>query len=89
VQTVKTLHVRFSSHIPVPQPAPHCRTHHNPPSTSTKPFNNTPPPSPFSPNTGSYPPPSPPSPLQAQHGFKGFYASYPVTLAMNVPHFSL
>ena len=27
--------------------------------------------------------------LHAQNGFKGFYASYPVTLAMNVPHFSL
>ena len=27
--------------------------------------------------------------VYAQSGIKGFYASYPVTLAMNVPHFSL
>jgi solute carrier family 25 iron transporter 28/37 len=27
--------------------------------------------------------------VHAQSGLKGFYASYPVTLAMNVPHFSL
>jgi solute carrier family 25 iron transporter 28/37 len=27
--------------------------------------------------------------VHAQSGIKGFYASYPVTLAMNVPHFSL